>query len=100
VALESMRMEALPPSLVEDIGKSASDYVVGLVKIRGTPTDIDAAVGGTGTCIRVGQTRAILTAAHVVEHFAADEVVGINLASRFEPVLPATIEGTLRRGVG
>lgn len=81
-----MKLSDLPEDVCEEIGKLVSDYSVGIVKMRETAVDADAAVGGSGTCVRVGRQHAILTAGHVLEHFGMDEDVGLILATRFDPM--------------
>ena len=84
---EEIRLTDLPAGLCEEIGKFVSDYAVGFVKLLDSGANPDAAVGGSGTCVRVGRHHAILTAGHVLEHFGANEDIGLIVATRFEPTL-------------
>ena len=85
--MDTMGLREFPPTLFEDIAKRLSDYTVGLVKLPGDENSVGAAVGGSGTLVRVDQRHAILTAAHVLDDFGTTQNIGLILATRFTPIL-------------
>ncbi|MEQ8993845.1 MAG: hypothetical protein RLO46_18680 [Pseudomonadales bacterium] len=89
----------LPRELLADITRSISDFTVGFVKLRETSAGRDAVLLGSGTLVRIGAIRAILSAHHVVERLPRIGRFGLIL-SRREHDYTLDVAGVYRLKIG
>jgi hypothetical protein len=81
--MEELSLSQIPSQLIEEISKDISDFVIGLVRLRDTPSGQDAELGGSGTLVQIDETYGILTAHHVLSNLPKDGDIGLILATRF-----------------
>lgn len=84
---DGVPLSQIPREVVAEAGKAASDFAIGFVALRGSESDEDAELGGSGTLVQADGTRGILTAYHVLEHLAKQRAIGLIVVPRDEPVL-------------
>ena len=82
---ELVNPRSLPDSLLEAVTQELWHYSVGFHFVRDSPTGAGAGLGGSGTLVSIGNTRAILTAHHVVERLPRTGRLGILLGKTSEP---------------
>jgi len=64
---EFLPISEIPNTLFEEIVQDLARFSIGFLRVQDTPRGLDAFLLGSGTLISVGETRAILTAHHVVQ---------------------------------
>ena len=83
-AMEEIPIPELPEKLFEAIVQDLAHYSVGFVRVKDTPRGQDATLLGSGTCVTIGQTRAILTAHHVVKLLPQSGRLGLILSPNLQ----------------
>lgn len=63
-------------SLIQEAGLRIRDCNIGFVLLKGTPTEEDASIGGSGTLVSVEKVTGIVTAGHVLRHLPTSGDVG------------------------
>lgn len=84
--MDTFRLHEMPKALAIEACVGISHYSIGLVKLKAGEDIEDAEVGGSGTLVQLGDTFAVLTACHVVDHLRRAAVFGLLLANVGEPL--------------
>jgi len=84
---DTFALRQTPAALLADACRGISNFSIGFVKIEGTGDAQTATLGGSGTLVQIGDTSAIVTACHVLDHLRGDATIGLLLATTGAPVL-------------
>lgn len=77
---EFLKLTEIPNSLFEEIVQNLARFSIGFLRLEDTPNGQDAILLGSGTLVAVGETRAILTAHHVVRALPRTGRLGLILS--------------------
>lgn len=77
---EFLPMTEIPDALFEEIVQDLARFSVGFLRVEDTPRGQDAFLLGSGTLVAIGETRAILTAHHVVRVLPRSGRLGLLLS--------------------
>jgi hypothetical protein len=78
--MESVPATELPEAIGRAIWRNLADYSVGFVRVKEDPGGQDAVLLGSGTLVATGDTRAVLTAHHVVTELPRTGRLGLVLS--------------------
>jgi len=92
--MNGIPLHQIPRDVIEDAGRTVSDFAIGFVALRENEAGERAQLGGSGTLVQVDGTYGILTAHHVLRHLPDGPEIGLIIVTRFNPMLHRV---TLRR---
>lgn len=81
---EFLHITETPDALQEAIARNLVAYSIGFVRVEGTPQENDVLLLGSGTLVAIGETRAVLTAAHVIRELPQKGRLGLALSDRLD----------------
>ena len=83
--MELIRLADIPEALWKDVARFISDFLVGFVTFN--TAERNASIGGSGTLVRIGGARGILTAGHVLASVRQQKRIGLVLGTRRDEFL-------------
>jgi len=85
--MDGVPFSEIPREVVEEVGRAASDFLIGFAVFKTGESGEDAALAGSGTLVQVDGIHGVLTADHVLENLPATQDIGLIVPTRHEPLL-------------
>jgi hypothetical protein len=85
--MDGIPFSDVPQEIVEEIGRAASHFSIGFVRMTKRKSGENAVLGGSGTLVQVDGLYGVLTADHVLEKLPATQDIGLIIPTRDEPIV-------------